>query len=60
MNNDIKLEMGTILKLKKEHPSKTKTWTIVKLGTDIKLKSNEIPNTYIILQRSILLKRIKK
>ena len=59
-NKETKLEMGMVLELKKEHPSKTKTWTIVMLGTDVKLKSNDMPDTYILLKRSNLLKRIKK
>ncbi len=60
MNNIVDLQLDQIVTLKKPHPSGTKTWTIIKLGSDIKLKSNEVKNTYIILTRTNLLKRIKK
>ncbi len=56
--NDYKL--GSIVILKKPHPSKTVEWEVVRLGLDIKLKSTTIQNTYIILPRTDFHKRVKE
>ncbi len=56
--NDYKL--GSIVILKKPHPSKTVEWEVVRLGLDIKLKSTTVQNTYIILPRTDFHKRVKE
>ncbi|WP_131599371.1 DUF951 domain-containing protein [Mycoplasma marinum] len=53
-------ELGTIVTLKKPHPSNTIGWEVIRLGCDIKLKSTTVPNTYIFLERPIFHKRVKE
>ncbi len=59
MINAQEYQLGTIITLKKPHPSKTIEWEVVRLGLDIKLKSTTVENTYIIMERPIFHKRVK-
>ncbi len=59
MINPQDYNLGTIVTLKKPHPSKTVEWEVVRLGLDIKLKSTTVENTYIIMERPSFHKRVK-
>ncbi len=51
-------KMGSIVVLKKQHPSKTIEWEIVRTGLDIKLKSTTVKDTYIILPRPVFHRKV--
>ena len=53
-------QVGSIVTLKKPHPSKTIEWEVLRLGLDIKLKSTTVQNTYIIMERPLFHKRVKE
>jgi hypothetical protein len=51
MLNNLDYKIGSIITLKKDHPSGTTEWEVVRLGLDIKLKSTIIKDLYIIIER---------
>ncbi len=53
-------KVGSIITLKKPHPSKTIEWEVLRVGLDIKLKSTIVENTYIIMERPLFHKRVKE
>lgn len=57
-NNDYKI--GTIVKLKKPHPSGTIEWEIVRLGADIKIHSKKVDSLYLMLPRNEFNKKVKE
>ena len=50
INND-EYEIGSIVKFKKPHPSRTKEWKVIRLGIDIKIQSTIIKSLYIMMPR---------
>lgn len=56
-NNDY--SVGTIVQFKKPHPSHTTSWEVVRIGIDIKLKSQNVDKLYIIIPRIKFLKQVK-
>ena len=57
-NDDYKL--GTIVILKKPHPSGTVEWEVVRLGADIKIKSTIKNDLFIMLERKDFNKKVLK
>lgn len=43
--------IGTIVQLKKSHPSGTTEWEVIRLGADIKIRSTLKPDLYIMFTR---------
>jgi hypothetical protein len=60
MISNLDYSTGSIVVFKKSHPSKTLTWTVMRTGIDIKLKSNEVNNLYIILPRIKFVRQVKQ
>ena len=56
-NNDY--QIGTLVTLKKPHPSGTKEWVIVRLGADIKLQSTIKKTVYIMFTRQDFKRKVK-
>ena len=56
-NNDYIL--GTIVELKKPHPSGTTEWEVIRLGADIKIKSTIKKDLFIMMERKDFNKKIK-
>ena len=54
-----KLEVGTILILKKGHPCGANRWEVIRIGADVKLKCTSC-DRIVMLDRPTLNKRIKK
>ena len=52
-------EIGTIIKLKKQHPCGSKLWEITRVGVDFKLKCQGCGHV-VILERQKALKAITK
>ena len=52
-------EVGTIIKLKKQHPCGSKTWEITRVGVEFKLKCTNCGHV-IMVEREKALKMIKK
>ena len=50
LNND-QYKIGTIVTLKKPHPSGTTEWEVVRLGADIKIKSTIEKTLFIMMPR---------
>ena len=50
LSND-QYKLGTIVELKKPHPSGTTQWEVVRLGADIKIKSTLKNDLYIMFTR---------
>lgn len=57
-NEDYRL--GTIVALKKSHPSGTTEWEVVRLGADIKIKSTIHNGLFIMLDRKDFNKKVEK
>lgn len=57
-NQDYRL--GSIVELKKTHPSKTIEWEIVRLGADIKIKSTIEKTLFIMMTRHNFNRKVKK
>lgn len=56
-NNEYQL--GTIVELKKPHPSGTVQWEVVRLGADIKIKSTIKAGLFIMMTRSDFNRKVK-
>ena len=56
-NNDYTL--GTIVELKKPHPSGTVQWEVVRLGADIKIKSTIKEGLFIMMTRRDFNRKVK-
>lgn len=54
-----KVQLGSILVLKKGHPCGTNSWEVIRYGSDIKLKCLGCSRV-VMIDRPTLLKRIKK
>ncbi len=50
LNNDEYI-LGSLVQLKKPHPSGTKEWEVVRLGADIKIKSTIKNDLFIMMAR---------
>lgn len=59
LNND-DYEIGTIVELKKPHPSGTTEWEVIRLGADIKIKSTIKKDLFIMMTRRDFNKKVKK
>lgn len=59
MQTPIKLELGDIIEMKKAHACGSKTWTITRLGVDLKLKCT-LCGHEIMMDRLEFNKKIKK
>ena len=57
MNKDYKL--GSVVKMKKEHPCGSNEWTITRMGADIKIKCNGCGHT-VMIPRIDFNKKLKK
>lgn len=59
--NLIKIEIGDIVEMKKEHPcsSRSKKFEVVRIGADVKLKCLGCGNI-VMLDREVFNKKIKK
>lgn len=57
-NNEYKL--GTIIELKKPHPSGTKHWEVVRLGADIKIQSTIDKGLFIMMERRRFNRKVKE
>ena len=53
-------QIGSIIQLKKPHPSKTIEWEIIRVGADIKIKSNVQKGLFIMMKRSHFNKKVLK
>ena len=59
LNND-EYQLGTIVELKKPHPSGTVQWEVIRLGADIKIKSTIKKDLFIMMTRRDFNKKVKK
>lgn len=57
-NNQYKI--GTIVTLKKSHPSGTVQWEVIRLGADIKIKSTIHKSVFIMMSRREFNKKVKQ
>ncbi len=57
LSND-QYQLGTIVTLKKSHPSGTKEWEVVRLGADIKIKSTIRNDLYLMFDRKDFNRRV--
>ena len=55
----MELNIGDVIKMKKQHPCGTNKWEIIRVGADIKIKCLECSRT-IMLPRVEFNKKIKK
>ncbi len=53
-------QIGSIVQLKKPHPSKTTEWEVIRVGADIKIKSNIQKGLFIMMKRSYFNKKVLK
>lgn len=53
------LKIGTIIETKKAHPCGGKTWEVIRLGIDVKIKCTSC-NHVVMIPRLQLNKKIKK
>lgn len=58
LNND-EYQLGTIVELKKPHPSGTTQWEVVRLGADIKIKSTIKNDLFIMMTRKDFNRKVK-
>lgn len=58
ISNDM-YKLGTIVSLKKPHPSGTTEWEVVRLGADIKIKSTIEKSLFIMMSRKDFNKKVK-
>lgn len=58
MLNNTDYQLGTIVTLKKPHPSGTKEWEVIRLGADIKIKSTIIKDLFIMMPRRDFNKKV--
>lgn len=54
-----KVQLGSIVVLKKGHPCGTNRWEVIRYGSDVKLKCLGC-NRIVMIDRPTLLKRIKE
>lgn len=59
LNND-QYRIGTIVSLKKPHPSGTTEWEVIRLGADIKIKSTIEKTLFIMMARKDFNKKVKE
>ena len=60
MLNNEEYKIGTIVSLKKPHPSGTTKWEIIRLGADIKIKSTIKKDLFIMMERKYFNRKVKK
>lgn len=60
MLNNEEYRLGTIVALKKPHPSGTTEWEVVRLGADIKIKSTINNGLFIMFDRKDFNKKVQK
>lgn len=60
MLNNTDYQLGTIVTLKKPHPSKTVEWEVIRLGADIKIKSTIKKDLFIMMSRRDFNKAVDK
>lgn len=53
-------QIGTIVELKKPHPSGTTQWEVIRLGADIKIKSTIKADLFIMMTRKDFNRKVKK
>jgi hypothetical protein len=54
----VELQLGDIIRLKKQHPCGSNEWQVVRLGADIRIECTGC-HRLILLERGILEKRIR-
>ncbi len=59
LSND-QYKLGTIVSLKKPHPSGTEEWEVIRLGADIKIKSTIKKDLFIMMTRRDFNKKVKE
>jgi Uncharacterized protein conserved in bacteria len=55
----INIEIGTVVVMKKGHPCGENEWTVVRLGTDIKIKCNKCERI-VMMPRIDFNKKVKR
>lgn len=60
MYKNFQYQLGSVIELKKTHPSKTINWEVVRLGADIKIKSTTRADLFLMFSRLEFNKKIKK
>jgi len=60
MLNNNEYQIGTIVTLKKPHPSGTVEWKVVRLGADIKIVSTIKPTLFLMFTRREFNKKVLK
>lgn len=58
LSND-EYKLGTIVRLKKPHPSGTTEWEVIRLGADIKIKSTIKKDLFIMMERKDFNRKVK-
>lgn len=58
MLNNADYKIGTIVSLKKTHPSGTIEWEVVRTGADIKIMSTLVKGLFIMFSRSDFNKKV--
>jgi len=59
LNND-DYKIGTIVTLRKSHPSGTVEWRVIRLGADIKIASTIKPSLFLMFTRREFNKKVLK
>lgn len=60
MINNEDYQLGSIVKLRKPHPSKTEEWEVIRLGADIKIKSTIFKDLFIMMPRKDFNRKVDK
>lgn len=60
MLNNTDYQLGTIVSLKKPHPSGTTEWEVIRLGADIKIRSTIKKDLFIMMPRVDFNKKVDK
>ena len=55
----MKIEVGNIIKLKKQHPCGSKEWEVLRVGADFRLKCMECAHQ-VMMPRSTVEKNVKE
>ena len=57
--DDIKIEIGTIVTMKKGHPCGANEWEVIRIGADVKLKCTNC-SRIVMMPRREFNKKVKK
>ncbi|MCK5806968.1 MAG: DUF951 domain-containing protein [Mycoplasmataceae bacterium] len=59
LSND-QYKIGSVVMLKKPHPSGTTEWEVIRLGADIKIKSTIKRDLFIMMERKHFNRKVKE